>query len=284
MRAPGEVAQHPGGILQVGRLAVHTAVERHRGVHAERHAPFPMRRVRLPLRVRAHELGGLDAGGVPLDVRRFDDVERDPELLEDRPPLRARRCEGQAGCPGGPYLLRRPLARPVSGHVVVVAVGLGVSGRLQFDEPLDLEPVRPEQIDELAVREVVLDALPRSPASPTGASRTADGGGSSRPARRPARTASPASSYAGRRAARRSQQPRGFGDPAEPDRPRARRRTRSARGRRRRRQAARPRRSPRRAGSRARTRPACVVRSRAAPASGRRRPTRAPSVASRAEQ
>src|SRR3954447_18507870 len=62
---------------------------------------------------------------------------------------------------GSPYLLGGPLPRPVGGHVGVVLVGFGVGGRLDLDQVEDLEAVRTQQPDPVAVREVVLDALVR---------------------------------------------------------------------------------------------------------------------------
>ena len=74
------------------------------------------------------------------------------------------------------------LLRPLGGHVGVVVVRLGVRGRLDLDQPLDLEAVRAQQVDPLAVREVELDAA-LGPLE-AGACRTAAAAASRRPCRR----------------------------------------------------------------------------------------------------
>ena len=83
-------------VLDVLGLAVDPPVESDRRVDAERHAPVLVNRARLPFGMRAHELGRLETGRVVLDVARGDDLERNPQLLEDRAALRTRRGEGQA--------------------------------------------------------------------------------------------------------------------------------------------------------------------------------------------
>ena len=70
------------------------------------------------------------------------------------------RADRRSSPAGDPDLLAGPLLRPVGGDVRVVLVRLGVGGRLDLDQPLDLEAVRAQQVDPLAVREVELDADP----------------------------------------------------------------------------------------------------------------------------
>src|SRR4029077_13538738 len=60
-----------------------------------------------------------------------------------------------------PYLFRRPLSAPFGGHVPVVLVGRGIRRSLDLDQVEDLEAVRTQEPDPLAVWEVVLDALVR---------------------------------------------------------------------------------------------------------------------------
>jgi len=68
----------------VARLAVDAAVEGDERVHAEDRGA--VHGGRLPLRVLARHLGRIALGQL-LDVGD-DDVERDAELIEDRPALR----------------------------------------------------------------------------------------------------------------------------------------------------------------------------------------------------
>src|SRR6185436_6670419 len=56
-----------------------------------------------------------------------------------------------------PELLRGPLLRPLRAHVRVVRVCLGVRRREQLDQPLELEVVRTEEVEHLAVGKVELD-------------------------------------------------------------------------------------------------------------------------------
>ena len=131
MRLAGELLEHPLRLVGVRRLAEDLAAERDRGVDAEHRPVARLRRdrARLPARVLAHELDGVGFGRVVLDVVGRDDVEGDPELLEDRAPLRARRREQQrlrrrasSPLPRPPDLLGRPLPGPVGGDEVVVRV------------------------------------------------------------------------------------------------------------------------------------------------------------------
>jgi hypothetical protein len=51
--------------------------------------------------VHAHELDRVRLRRIVLDVVRRDDLERDPQLLEDRAPLRRRRREDDQASPSG---------------------------------------------------------------------------------------------------------------------------------------------------------------------------------------
>src|SRR5438128_10844497 len=73
---------------------------------------------------------------------------------------------GRSSLPRYPDLLRRPLARPVDRHVDVVLVRDGISGRLELDEPLDLEARTVQHGDPIAMRELEIDALPVLPLQP----------------------------------------------------------------------------------------------------------------------
>ena len=80
--------------------------------------PVRVNRARLSLRVRAHELGRLEIGEIVLDVGRRHHLERNPQLLEDRPPLRAGGGEDQ------PVL--RATHRSSAGHLLAHS-GVAVS-------------------------------------------------------------------------------------------------------------------------------------------------------------
>ena len=95
VRSAGELAQHPLGVLAPLGLPVHAVVEDHSRVDPERKLAFCMDRARLPLGVQTHELGGREPRHLVLDVLRRLGLERDPELLEDRAPLRRRGSEDQ---------------------------------------------------------------------------------------------------------------------------------------------------------------------------------------------
>ena len=88
MRRPGELAQHRARVVLVARLRVDALPEMNRRVDTERRASRLVDGARLPERVVAHERDGVGVGRVVLDVARRDGVERDRELLEDRPALR----------------------------------------------------------------------------------------------------------------------------------------------------------------------------------------------------
>src|SRR5436190_11276518 len=59
---------------------------------------------------------------------------------------------------GGPDLLCGPLPSPLRAHVAVVVVLLRVGSRVHVDEPLDPEAVPLQEVDPVAMREVILDA------------------------------------------------------------------------------------------------------------------------------
>src|SRR5438445_5081570 len=78
----------------------------------------------------------------------------------------ARRCRERdasssgdvsATCAGYPELFVRPLLRPFRRNVVVVRVRLGVVGCIELDQALELEAVRVQQVEQLAVRKMELD-------------------------------------------------------------------------------------------------------------------------------
>ena len=77
------------------RLAVHTPVEMNRRVDPERDGTVRMNGAGLALGVRPDELDRICVGWVVLLVDGRDDIERDPQLLEDRAPLRRGRSEDE---------------------------------------------------------------------------------------------------------------------------------------------------------------------------------------------
>ena len=117
-------------------------VERDGRIDAESDPSVGVYRASLSLRVPADELGWVGIGQVVFDVVGRDDLERDRELLEDRPSLRRGRRQSQ------PVL--RATHRSSLGHfrahatvaVSVVRVIRGVVGCIQLHEALDLEPGR----------------------------------------------------------------------------------------------------------------------------------------------
>src|SRR6266498_4306595 len=56
-----------------------------------------------------------------------------------------------------PDLFCRPLSRPIGLDVLVIGMRLGIRLCEQLDETLDLEPVRAQQVDPVAVTELELD-------------------------------------------------------------------------------------------------------------------------------
>jgi hypothetical protein len=89
---PGELIEHVPGLHGVGRLAEDDAVDVDLGV-AGQDGPA-LDRTRLAEGVLEDDLARVALRQL-LDVRRAD-VELDPELLEDRAPLRRGAREGQA--------------------------------------------------------------------------------------------------------------------------------------------------------------------------------------------
>jgi hypothetical protein len=81
MRATGEALEHLLGVLGAGRLAVHPAGVDHLGVAAEHRTSVGLWEHRPSLAQRV-----CDRILLCLLVPRSDEVERDPELLEDLPP------------------------------------------------------------------------------------------------------------------------------------------------------------------------------------------------------
>ena len=92
--AAREVAKRSIRIHGVDGLPVDPSSEVHRRVHAERRAAA-VDGARLAARVVADERDGIGVGRVVLGVLGRDDLERDPELLENRPALRRRRREDE---------------------------------------------------------------------------------------------------------------------------------------------------------------------------------------------
>ena len=93
MCAPGEVPEHRARAVLTGRLRVYALSEVDGRVDAERDVAGLVHGPRLSERVLAHERHGVGVGWVVLDVAGLRELEGDPELLEDRPPLRRRRGE-----------------------------------------------------------------------------------------------------------------------------------------------------------------------------------------------
>ena len=96
MRAPREACEEPLGRLLVARLAEDVAVERDVGVGPEDKRVTGRRgdREGLAAGVLLRDPRRV-AGGLLLDARD-PDLERDPGLLEDRPPLRRPRRQDQS--------------------------------------------------------------------------------------------------------------------------------------------------------------------------------------------
>jgi hypothetical protein len=87
VRAPGEARDERARLGLVARFAEDVAVDRDQRVDSERELRRDRRR--LAARVLLGDRDGV-ARGLLLDARRADD-ERDPDLREDRAPLRRRR-------------------------------------------------------------------------------------------------------------------------------------------------------------------------------------------------
>ena len=95
---PGEALEHQLGVALALGLAEDRAVEHDRGVDPEDRAIAgqPGHGSGLPLRVRADELDRIGARRVVLLIAGRGDLERDPELRQDRAALRRRRGEERA--------------------------------------------------------------------------------------------------------------------------------------------------------------------------------------------
>ena len=94
VRAARQPLEHPLGLGRVAGLAEGPPVDDDRRVDTEHGALVTQPdRVRLAARVLAHELHRIGIRRVALLVARSDDGERQPELLENRPPLRRDGCE-----------------------------------------------------------------------------------------------------------------------------------------------------------------------------------------------
>src|SRR5712691_10710306 len=82
----------------------------------------------------------------------------------------ARRSGGDGGASAtlarDPDLVSGPLARPFDRHVLVVGMYFGIRLRVQLDESLDLEPVRVQKVDPVAVTELELDLACVRPLDP----------------------------------------------------------------------------------------------------------------------
>jgi hypothetical protein len=91
VRATGELAQHARRVVTIGRLAVDPAVQDDGCIDAERHPRGGGDGASLSLRVRPNELGGIKPRRIVLDVLWSDNLEGNPELLENRTPLWRRR-------------------------------------------------------------------------------------------------------------------------------------------------------------------------------------------------
>ncbi len=88
MGATVELAQHRACIGSIGGLRVDAAVELHGRVDPERDGAFPVDGARLSLGMGADELDRIGVWWIVLLVDRRDDLERDPQLLENRAALR----------------------------------------------------------------------------------------------------------------------------------------------------------------------------------------------------
>jgi hypothetical protein len=89
MGAPSERLEHLLGLLWARRLSVDAALEVNRGVDSENGPLVGLAdRARLPGGVLAHEGDGIGVGRVVLLVVGLGELEGDPQLLEDRAPLR----------------------------------------------------------------------------------------------------------------------------------------------------------------------------------------------------
>ncbi len=88
-----QAEEHQPRIASIDGLAVHATVEMDGRVDSDGDGAFGMDGAGLALGMGANELDGVGIGRVVLLVRGRDDVERDAELLENRPSLG--RCRGE---------------------------------------------------------------------------------------------------------------------------------------------------------------------------------------------
>ena len=142
MRPAGERARASPARRRRRRLPVDAPVECDGRVDAEQRAVAGRVRRSAPCpRVRADERDRVGVRRVVLLVGGRDDVERDPQLLEDRAALRRGRGEderGHAALPRDPDLLGRPL-RAHSAETRRSTRGRRLVGRVELDEIDDLE-------------------------------------------------------------------------------------------------------------------------------------------------
>ena len=119
MRPSRQLLEHPLGVARVLRLRVEAPAEHDGRVDTEHRPAVRLVRdgARLPERVGANELLRVGLGRIVLLVARRDGVERNAELVQDRPPLRRgrreqerRRRRNAPRLAGDPDLLGGPLA------------------------------------------------------------------------------------------------------------------------------------------------------------------------------
>jgi len=101
----GQAAQHRGRLISVGGLAEQLAVQQDLGVDAENDPPGPVDRARLAGCACERVADGA------LVERRGDDLERNPELRQDRPALRRRRREDERRGYASPSGNQSPISR-----------------------------------------------------------------------------------------------------------------------------------------------------------------------------
>ena len=119
MGAAVELSQHRASSITVARLRVDPPVELNGGIDPEGDGTFPVDGARLSLGVGADELDRIGVGRIVLLVDRLDDLERDPQLLQNRPPLRRGRCEDERAAHSGFFATQISSA----GHFFAQATG-----------------------------------------------------------------------------------------------------------------------------------------------------------------
>ena len=133
--------------------------------------PRSWTRARLAERVVAHERDRVGVGRVVLDVARRDDLERDPRAARGSPAAAARSRRGRAarhdGFAATQISSTATCATTRPENAVVVRVVDRVVGRVELDEVDDVEPGAAQEPEELAVRELPLDADLARPLHPT---------------------------------------------------------------------------------------------------------------------